>query len=42
MFGLGRIADISDMGTQTRVVVNFDQWGRKTLVLQFARLEPVW
>ena len=40
-FGLGRIADIADMGSQTRAVVEFNQVGRKTLILQYARLEVV-
>ena len=40
-FGMGRIAEISDMGQQTRAVVDFNQAGRKTLILQYARLEPV-
>ena len=40
-FGLGRIAEISDMGQHTRAVVEFNQAGRKTLILQYARLEPV-
>jgi DNA helicase-2/ATP-dependent DNA helicase PcrA len=40
-FGMGRIADISDMGQQTRAVVDFNQAGRKTLILQYARLEAV-
>ena len=40
-FGIGRIAEISDMGSQTRAVVEFNTAGRKTLVLQYARLEPV-
>jgi DNA helicase-2/ATP-dependent DNA helicase PcrA len=38
-FGLGRIVDISDMGQHTRAVVDFNQAGRKTLILQYARLE---
>jgi DNA helicase-2/ATP-dependent DNA helicase PcrA len=38
-FGLGRIAEIADMGQQTRAVVEFNQVGRKTLILQYARLE---
>ena len=41
LFGMGRIADISDMGQQTRAVVDFNQAGRKTLILQYARLEAV-
>ncbi|HWP41446.1 MAG TPA: UvrD-helicase domain-containing protein [Tepidisphaeraceae bacterium] len=40
-FGVGRIAEISDMGQQTRAVVEFNGAGRKTLILQYARLEPV-
>jgi DNA helicase II / ATP-dependent DNA helicase PcrA len=40
-FGVGRIAELSDMGQHTRAVVEFPGAGRKTLVLQYARLEPV-
>jgi DNA helicase-2/ATP-dependent DNA helicase PcrA len=40
-FGLGTILDITDMGQHTRAVVDFQRAGRKTLVLQFAQLEPV-
>lgn len=40
-FGLGRIADLSDMGSQTRAVVEFNRAGRKTLILEYARLEAV-
>lgn len=40
-FGLGTIADIADMGQHTRAVVEFSRAGRKTLILQYARLEPV-
>jgi DNA helicase-2/ATP-dependent DNA helicase PcrA len=40
-FGLGRIAEVTDMGQQTRAVVEFNAAGRKTLILQYARLEPV-
>ncbi len=40
-FGIGRIADISDMGQHTRAVIDFNAAGRKTLILQYARLEPV-
>jgi DNA helicase-2/ATP-dependent DNA helicase PcrA len=40
-FGIGRIAEISDMGQQTRAVIEFNQVGRKTLILQYARLEVV-
>jgi DNA helicase II / ATP-dependent DNA helicase PcrA len=40
-FGIGRITDIANMGAQTRAVIEFNQAGRKTLILQYARLEPV-
>jgi DNA helicase-2/ATP-dependent DNA helicase PcrA len=40
-FGLGKIADVSDMGQHTRAVIEFTKAGRKTLILQYARLEPV-
>ena len=40
-FGIGRIAEISNMGQQTRAVIEFNQVGRKTLILEYARLEPV-
>jgi DNA helicase-2/ATP-dependent DNA helicase PcrA len=40
-FGVGRIAEVSDMGQQTRAVVEFNTAGRKTLILQYARLEAV-
>jgi DNA helicase-2/ATP-dependent DNA helicase PcrA len=40
-FGLGRIVEVSDMGQHTRAVIEFNQAGRKTLILQYARLEAV-
>lgn len=40
-FGMGRITEISEMGSQTRAVVEFNQAGRKTLVLEYARLQAV-
>ena len=40
-FGLGRIADVTDMGQHTRAVIEFNAAGKKTLILQYARLEPV-
>ncbi|MGH7214643.1 MAG: ATP-dependent helicase [Tepidisphaeraceae bacterium] len=40
-FGIGRITDVSNMGQHTRAVVEFNAAGRKTLILQYARLEPV-
>jgi DNA helicase II / ATP-dependent DNA helicase PcrA len=40
-FGVGKIAEISDVGQHTRAVVEFQRAGRKTLILQYARLEAV-
>jgi DNA helicase-2/ATP-dependent DNA helicase PcrA len=40
-FGLGRIAELGQMGQNTRVVINFNTVGKKTLYLEYARLEPV-
>jgi DNA helicase-2/ATP-dependent DNA helicase PcrA len=40
-FGVGKIDQISDMGTQTRAVIQFSRAGRKTLILEYARLEAV-
>ena len=40
-FGVGRIEEVSDMGQHTRAVIDFSTRGRKTLILQYARLEPV-
>lgn len=39
-FGMGRIDQIMEMGRHTRAVVQFNSAGRKTLILQYARLEP--
>ena len=41
MFGLGRISEVDAMGPQTRAVVEFNVVGRKTLILEHARLEPI-
>ena len=40
-FGLGKIAEVVDMGQHTRAVVEFQRAGRKTLILQYAQLEAV-
>jgi DNA helicase-2/ATP-dependent DNA helicase PcrA len=40
-FGIGQIADVSNMGQQTRAIVDFRTAGRKTLILEYARLEVV-
>jgi DNA helicase-2/ATP-dependent DNA helicase PcrA len=41
VFGLGRICNISSMGRHTRVVVEFQKTGRKTLILEYAQLETL-
>jgi DNA helicase-2/ATP-dependent DNA helicase PcrA len=41
MFGLGRVAEITPMGSQTRAVIEFNSAGRKTLILEYAKLEAV-
>lgn len=40
-FGIGRIVEVTEVGQHTRAVVIFNTAGRKTLILQYARLEPV-
>ncbi len=40
-FGIGTLADVVDMGQHTRAVVEFQRVGRKTLILQYARLEAI-
>jgi DNA helicase-2/ATP-dependent DNA helicase PcrA len=40
-FGLGRIADINQTGLRTVAQIDFNAVGRKTLVLEVARLEAV-
>jgi DNA helicase-2/ATP-dependent DNA helicase PcrA len=40
-FGIGKIAEVVDMGQHTRAVVEFQRAGRKTLILQYAQLEVV-
>ena len=39
-FGIGRIAQITDMGQHTRAQVIFPGVGEKTLILQYTNLEP--
>ena len=40
-FGVGRIAELTPVGEKTRVVVEFQSAGRRSLFLEHARLEPV-
>jgi DNA helicase-2/ATP-dependent DNA helicase PcrA len=39
-FGLGRIIEIHHMGRHTRAIVDFQRAGKKTLILEYAQLEP--
>ncbi|MDB5322639.1 MAG: pcrA 1 [Phycisphaerales bacterium] len=41
MFGLGRVAEITPMGSQTRAIIEFNTAGSKTLILEYAKLEAV-
>ncbi|MDB5325780.1 MAG: pcrA, partial [Phycisphaerales bacterium] len=38
-FGLGRVAEVQEGGQNTRVVVDFTRYGKKTLIYEYARLE---
>lgn len=40
-FGLGRVLDLSTIGSQTRIRIEFSTSGVRTLILEYARLEPV-
>ena len=40
-FGIGRIEHLEKAGNQTRTVVTFNTHGRKTLILEYAHLEPL-
>jgi DNA helicase-2/ATP-dependent DNA helicase PcrA len=40
-FGLGRIVELSGSGALARAVVEFNEVGRKTLVLEYARLDVI-
>jgi DNA helicase-2/ATP-dependent DNA helicase PcrA len=40
-FGLGRIAELTERGSDTRAVIDFETAGRKTLVLEYTKLTPV-
>ncbi len=40
-FGAGRVEKVGRSGAYTRVVVEFDQFGRKTLILQYAKLDII-
>ena len=40
-FGVGKLLDLSEVGQHTRAVVEFPRAGKKTLILEYARLEVV-
>ena len=40
-FGVGRVIDLSGSGPSSRVVVDFTSYGRKKLVMMYAKLVPV-
>jgi DNA helicase-2/ATP-dependent DNA helicase PcrA len=40
-FGVGKLLDVIDMGQHTRAIVEFHRVGRKTLILEYVRLEVV-
>ncbi len=40
-FGIGRVLEVSQIGSSTRLVIDFQRAGRKTLFAEFARLERV-
>jgi DNA helicase-2/ATP-dependent DNA helicase PcrA len=40
-FGIGRVVDVVDMGSQTRATVHFNAHGQKNLILQYAQLESI-
>ncbi|MDP9172332.1 MAG: UvrD-helicase domain-containing protein [Planctomycetota bacterium] len=39
-FGVGKIVEVSNTGANTRAIVEFQSAGRKTLILEHARLSP--
>lgn len=40
-FGLGTLDEILETGTNGKVIITFDQFGRKTMLLQFAKLKII-
>ncbi len=40
-FGIGRVEQTQSMGGHTRLVIQFNKAGRKSLIEEFARLKPV-
>jgi DNA helicase-2/ATP-dependent DNA helicase PcrA len=40
-FGQGKVVEVSESRSQTRVIVQFTRVGRKTLIAEYAKLEPI-
>ena len=40
-FGLGTLDEILETGSNGKVIITFDKFGRKTMLLQFAKLRTV-
>ena len=40
-FGLGTLDEIVETGSNGKVIITFDQSGRKTMLLQFAKLRTL-
>ncbi|MBO7465485.1 MAG: hypothetical protein J6T56_06530 [Bacteroidales bacterium] len=40
-FGLGTLDEILETGSNGKVIITFDQFGQKTMLLQFAKLKIV-
>ena len=41
-FGSGSVVEVTGFGKDTKVTVDFDQVGRKKLLVRYARLEKDW
>ena len=40
-FGIGRVVSFAGLGASRRVIIDFKDVGRKTLIMQYARLQIV-
>jgi DNA helicase II / ATP-dependent DNA helicase PcrA len=41
-FGVGTVAELSGFGAQVKAAIDFEEAGRKTILLRYANLERVW
>jgi DNA helicase II / ATP-dependent DNA helicase PcrA len=41
-FGVGTVAEISGAGSDVRATIDFDEVGRKRVILRYANLQPEW